>query len=50
MRASLPALYREQLDKIPVGTAHATGYQRHVKAILELLFKRELNYAIKTRR
>lgn len=38
----IPALYRDELAGIPTGAKHAARYQRQVKAILELLFKKEL--------
>ncbi len=36
------SLYAEQLTRIPVGSKAASRYQRHVKAIIELVFGDEL--------
>jgi methyltransferase family protein len=40
----LPALLSKQLAAIPTGNQNARKYQRHVKTILELLFRKELKH------
>lgn len=41
-KLKLPNLYKDQLDSIPTGNAHATEYQNHVAEMLRYLFPSEL--------
>ncbi len=41
---ALASIYQRKLQSIPSGKAHAKGYQEHVKAMMEFLFKGELKW------